>query len=132
MARKSREFLTPDLTPLIDVVFLLLIFFLVSSVFKKEEFALLLKLPVTEQGEGNTKKVEEITIELTADEVAFNGEKMDFPELTDKLKNFEKTVVVNIRADEEVRYKNLVNILDILQKQKKENISLITEKSSGK
>ena len=44
---KRREPLTPDLTPLIDVVFILLIFFIVSSVFKKEELALMLSLPVS-------------------------------------------------------------------------------------
>ena len=32
--------LVPDLTPLIDVVFILLIFFIVSSVIKKEELVL--------------------------------------------------------------------------------------------
>ena len=41
MARKAKRETSRLLTPLIDVVFLLLIFFLVSSVFKKEEFALL-------------------------------------------------------------------------------------------
>ena len=39
MKKRSRETLSPDLTPLIDVVFLLLIFFMVSTVFKKEELA---------------------------------------------------------------------------------------------
>ena len=33
--KKKRALLTPDLTPLIDVVFLLLIFFIVSSTFNK-------------------------------------------------------------------------------------------------
>lgn len=33
--RKRRETIAPDLTPMIDVVFILLIFFIVSSVFKK-------------------------------------------------------------------------------------------------
>ena len=33
--KKKRALLTPDLTPLIDVVFLLLIFFIVSTTFNK-------------------------------------------------------------------------------------------------
>jgi len=62
MARRHRrEQLSMDLTPLIDVVFLLLIFFLVTSVFKKDELALLLKLPKSEQGAGKEKKVEQLT-----------------------------------------------------------------------
>ena len=34
---KRRESLGLDLTPVIDVIFILLIFFIVTSVFKKEE-----------------------------------------------------------------------------------------------
>ena len=131
MARKKkrdRDFITPDLTPLIDVVFLLLIFFLVSSVFKKEEFALLLKLPVAEKGQGDNKKTNTVTIEINSEHIAVDGTKVDIPTLKTKLDAFERTVTVNIRADEEARYKKLVAVLDILQQQRKQNISLITEK----
>jgi len=130
MARKKREFITPDLTPLIDVVFLLLIFFLVSSVFKKDEYALLLNLPVTEEGEGAKKKVEELTIEINKDSYAINKESVSIADLIDKLSGYEPGVVVNIRADQESPYKNLIKVLEALQSQKKENISLITEKES--
>ncbi len=128
MARKRREQITPELTPLIDVVFLLLIFFLVSSVFKKEEFALLLNLPVTEQGEGAESKTKEITIEINNDDIAVNGKKIAAAELESTLSTYDKAVSVNIRADEEARYKRLIQVLEVLQKQKKENISLITDK----
>ncbi len=130
MARKKREFITPDLTPLIDVVFLLLIFFLVSSVFKKDEYALLLNLPVTEEGEGVKKKVEELTIEINKDSYALNKESVSITELTAKLNSYEASIVVNIRADQESPYKRLIKVLETLQSQKKENISLITEKET--
>ncbi len=128
MARKRREHITPELTPLIDVVFLLLIFFMVSSVFKKEEFALLLNLPVTEQGEGAASKVKEITIEINNDAIAVNGKKIEVSELDSTLAAYDKAITVNLRADEEARYKRLIQVLEVLQKQKKENISLITDK----
>jgi len=57
--RQRRESIAMDLTPLIDIVFLLLIFFLVTSSFKKEQLALLVKLPKAEQGAGSEKKVEQ-------------------------------------------------------------------------
>ncbi len=130
MARKKREFITPDLTPLIDVVFLLLIFFLVSSVFKKDEYALLLNLPVTQEGEGAQNKAEEITIEINKDSYAINKESVSISELITKLNSYEPSIVVNIRADQESPYKRLIKVLETLQSQKKENISLITEKES--
>lgn len=128
MAKQKRETLTFDLTPLIDVVFLLLIFFMVSSVFKKEELALLLNLPKASEGKAESSKAKEITIELKVDQIALNGKKMNIEELTEELKNFDAKVLVNLRADKKVYYQDLVQILDLLNKNKMENISLITEK----
>lgn len=129
MARRKREQLAMDLTPLIDVVFLLLIFFLVTSVFKKEEVALLLQLPKTEEGQGsNEKKMEEITIELTDNEVAFNGKKSTMEELGPSLEGSKPETLINLRVDGNVRYERLVKVLDLLSAKKLENISLITNK----
>ena len=133
MSRKSkRQMLTPDLTPLIDVVFLLLIFFMVSSVFKKEELSLLLSLPQTEQGEGKNKQQKSITIELTGQKLAYQGEKLEISQLSDKFKQLEKKTLINLRVDGQVVYDRLVRVLDMLQKNKLENISLITEKKLKK
>ena len=85
MARKSRrEYLTPDLTPLIDVVFLLLIFFMVSSVFKKEELALLLNLPKTQEGKSQTQQKSVITRELSKEDI-------------ERLEILQKAVVLNLQ-----------------------------------
>lgn len=132
MARKSRrEALTFELTPLIDVVFLLLIFFMVSSVFKKEELALLLKLPKSEQGEGEKKIIDQLTIELSADTVAIDGKKIPFDELAQSLKGRKPSTIINLRVDGNVIYDRLVQVLDLLQKNKLENVSLITEKKKS-
>ena len=66
---KKREILTPDITPLIDVVFILLIFFIVSSVFKKDELALVLNLPTSSAKEIELKQ-KEIIIELNHEKLA--------------------------------------------------------------
>jgi len=127
MARKSRrEHLIPELTPLIDVVFLLLIFFMVSSVFKKEELALLLNLPKADQGKAEAAQKEVVTIELSKDNIAFDGTKIEFEDLTDKISPLTKKTLVNLRVDGEVKYDRLVQVLDLLQKNKLENLSLIT------
>jgi biopolymer transport protein ExbD len=129
MARKSRrETLTPELTPLIDVVFLLLIFFLVSSVFKKEELALLLSLPKTEEGKGDKTLKKSVTIEMTGEQVAFEGNKLTLEELNEKLSAVSGKTLINLRVDGEVKYQRLVKVLDSLQKNKLENVSLITRK----
>ena len=65
MRKRSREASTIDLTPLIDVVFLLLIFFMVSTVFKKEELALILNLPSGETSESKSNNNKSLQIEVT-------------------------------------------------------------------
>jgi biopolymer transport protein ExbD len=130
VSRKKREAITPELTPLIDVVFLLLIFFLVSSVFKKEELALLLKLPVAQEGKGGEKKEQKpLTIELTNEKLAYNGSALSFDDLKEKLTSVAKSQFIHVRADEDLKYKRLVQLLDLLQLNRLENISLITEKT---
>jgi biopolymer transport protein ExbD len=126
--RQRRESLAMDLTPLIDVVFLLLIFFLVTSTFKKDELALLLKLPKTEQGTGSEKKIDQLTIELSDDQIAVNGKKASMEELPAIFEKTQKETLVNLRVDGDVKYTRLVKVLDSLQAHKLENISLITDK----
>ena len=128
--RSKREFIAPELTPLIDMVFLILTFFLVTTVFKKDELALLLKLPKTEQGAGEGKKVDELTIELSDSEIAVNGKKSTIEELPTLFSKTEKTALVYLRVDGDVKYTRLVKVLDLLQQNKLENISLITEKGN--
>lgn len=129
MKKRSREILAPDITPLIDVVFLLLIFFMVSTVFKKEELALLLSLPQTEAGDSISTPEKQITIELSENELAFNGETLTLLELDNELQTItDKTRAVDIRIDKSVRYEKIVEVLDKLKLYELTNLSLITEK----
>lgn len=129
MKKRSREILSPDITPLIDVVFLLLIFFMVSTVFKKEELALLLNLPQTEQGESAPQQIEQIIIELSENELAYNGKEVSLEELEEEIKLIEdKTRPVDLRIDKKVRYEKIVEVLDKLKLYQLSNLSLITEK----
>ena len=127
MKRRTKESIIPDITPLIDVVFLLLIFFMVSTVFKKDELALLLSLPNSQSGVAKEEK-NNISIELSKTEIAFNGKVIKLDELSSNLKAKNKDTAVNLRVDKEVTYDRVVNILDLLKKYKLSNLSLITGK----
>lgn len=129
MKRRSRELSSPDITPLIDVVFLLLIFFMVSTVFKKDELALLLSLPKTQEGESVAAENEQIVIELGSSELAYNGEKTSIEELDPFLKKIgDKSKAIDLRVDKKVAYERLVQVLDKLKHYELTNLSLITEK----
>ena len=125
---KRHEPLVPDMTPLIDVVFILLIFFIVTSIFKKEELALLLNLPSSNAKELKVEK-EQITIELSEKKIAFKGKEVTLEVLKEELKKIkDKKRAVIVGIDEEVIYKNIVEILDILQKYQLNNLALVTNK----
>ncbi len=129
MKRRSRENSLPDLTSLIDVVFLLLIFFMVSTVFKKDELALLLDLPKTEKGEQIVDSKKIIIIELNKTEVAINGQAETLKNLGNHLSPIsDKSSPVELRIDKDVKYERVVKLLDLLKIHQLTNLSLITSK----
>lgn len=118
------------MTPLIDVVFLLMIFFMVSTVFKKDELSLLLALPKASSGESaQAQEKTLLKVELSAEELAVGGEKVEFTELPARLGNVaDKEQPVELRVDKDVRYERVVQVLDALKAAQLQNINLITEK----
>lgn len=123
---KRREALGLDLTPLIDVVFILIIFFIVSSTFKDEKAILNLTLP-SSQGENLKIEKKQISLELSKDALAYDGEKIDFITLQNKLENIkdkQKPIIVNI--DSSVPYNRVVELLNILQLNELNNLALVT------
>ncbi|NQY92885.1 MAG: biopolymer transporter ExbD [Campylobacteraceae bacterium] len=129
---KRREPLAIDLTPLIDVVFILLIFFIVSSVFKKEELALILDLPSSHAKEVEVD-VKQVAIELSPKELAYKGKVVSKQELEEILENIkDKKQSVIFRIDKKVTYERVVIVLDLLQKHNLNNLALITEEETAK
>jgi biopolymer transport protein ExbD len=119
------------MTPLIDCVFLLLVFFLVTSVFKQDESVLKLILPET-QTETKRDTPEGLYIELSETELAFNGQRGTPDELREKASTVQnKKSPVAIKIDKGTTYERIAVILDILQVQKLYNIQLINEMESA-
>ena len=130
MAKRTRR-IRPDMTPLIDCVFLLLVFFLVTSVFKQDESVLKLILPET-QTETKRDTPEGLYIELSETELAFNGQRGTPDELREKAAAVQnKKSPVAIKIDKGTTYERIAVILDILQVQKLYNIQLINELENG-
>lgn len=128
MNKRTRETATPDITPLIDVVFLLLIFFMVSTVFKKDELALLLNLPKTTKGNAEKQNQKTVYIELSPKEVAFNGKKTTIEGIDEHISTItKKSTPIDLRIDKTVQYDRVVRLLDHLKKYELTNLSLITD-----
>jgi biopolymer transport protein ExbD len=125
---KPREEVKPQMqiAPMIDCVFLLLIYFMVSSTLDKQEADLSFQLPgVVEQTESLDMPDEQI-IEIRADgQVIVNEFPYDTPgsrrftELSAMLKRFKQAsdsnkveAVVTIAPDEAVQHQAIVRVMD--------------------
>jgi biopolymer transport protein ExbD len=126
---KRRSFGTPEITPLIDVVFLLLVFFMVSSVFKRQEPSLALKLPES-SSITTVAEEKELKIEMTPDATALNGEGCTLEELGGRLSLLApQRLPVVLYIDETVSYKRIMALFDLLQKHGFSDLALISEKA---
>lgn len=109
-----------DLTPMIDVVFQLILFFLVSTTFAVLP-AINVNLPESETSQAQS--IAGITITATATgKLFFNDEKITIQSMDKKLKNFDtegkkrEEYSVTLEADEKVTNGTIVKIFDVLRK----------------
>ena len=111
---------TVDLIPMIDVVFQLILFFLVSTTFAILP-AISVKLPSSETAEGASFDSITITAQ-TNGTIWFNDTKVSLEELETTLSNFgtgevEKSKFpIMLEADEMVTNGTIVKIFDVLRK----------------
>lgn len=116
-ARRARSDVEVNLTPLIDVVFLLLIFFMVSTTFTRETH-LSIDLPEA-SGEASDAKPEQVEIAITkGGEYAVNGVTLVNNELDTLKTALEKTaggdtaVPLIITADSSTPHQAVVTAMD--------------------
>jgi biopolymer transport protein ExbD len=75
-----------DLTPMIDVVFLLIIFFMVGTKFAEWERTIALNVPELSDGGALTETPEARTVNVYSDgTITFHGEAVTLVQLTEKL-----------------------------------------------
>jgi len=117
LRKKSRPEYLVDITPLIDVVFLMLIFFMVSTTFNVSS-SLKLDLP-SSKAKAEQKKVEQVTVSINADGRFFvQDEAVKDSDLRKRILNVTKgnpNMRVILRADAETHHKRVVYVLDTLR-----------------
>ena len=117
-----------DMTPLMDIIFLVLIFFMVGTTFEMNR-SLKMNLPETLTAEGNLSE-NKILLEADIDgNIAVNGQRVDLASLSETILNLSptETTEVYIMGDENVPYKTIVQIMDIVKILGLEQISLVTD-----
>lgn len=105
-----------NLTPMIDVVFQLLIFFMVATTFLDPEKEIGIELPEAAAGEAPDTEREELVINVFADgRIVMSGQELPTGELLNALKaaaHADPQIPVSIRGDKLVHHENIVQVMD--------------------
>lgn len=100
-----------DLTPLIDVVFMLLIFFIMTTTFSKPMLDIV--LPVSETAEQPAERMPELLISVTAEGKIFHNDvELGKDALIALLDSREKDLL-NLFIDEKAPFNAFVSIVDV-------------------
>ena len=121
-----------QLAPMIDIVFLLLIFFIVTWQFTRSETELNVSVPTAEEGSELNRPKGEIIINVLPDgTIRVEGLTVNLPQLHEKLaaiaKQYENQPV-RIRGDAKAEYQHIVEVIDTCQKAGIWNISFATQR----
>ena len=117
-----------DITPMIDLVFLLVIFFMVTSSLGKIS-SINVNLPRAEKSDENISG--EVIVSINKDnEIFFNDVKVNLNQIREeakKLSDFKGKII--IRADKETNYESVVSVIDSLNKEGIKNFVLAAVKN---
>ena len=116
-----------DIAPLIDIVFLLLVFFMLTSTFIVQE-AVELELP--ESSSSSNIDITPIIISLNKlGQIAINGEVIELnrlqPLLKARLKETENSAIT-LKSDAKIEVQQLLNVMDEVRAAGGSNIALAT------
>jgi len=121
-----------QLAPMIDIVFLLLIFFIVTWQFTKSETELSVSVPTAQEGAEPERQGGEIVINILGDGIIrVEGTTVDLEQLLEKLSQIAvqfENQPVRIRGDGDVAYQRIVEVIDTCQKAGIWNISFATQR----
>ena len=121
-----------QLAPLVDVLLLLLIFFLLTWNAARNENELDVKLPSATAAKENAAPAGPVVVNVKTDgTVVVNRRTLSAPELTELLQNLvqlDSQQAVVLRGDETGAYKHVVDVLNICSQAGVSNVAFATAK----
>jgi biopolymer transport protein ExbD/biopolymer transport protein TolR len=127
--RKKREAPRVDLTSMVDVVFLLLIFFMISTTFV-ETPGITVKLPES-SSQQRKQEVKEVKVYLSKDgRIYLDDEELDQAELRRRIAAYgaqAKTMTFLLLADKEALHGKVVALMDLAKETGFEKLAIATE-----
>jgi biopolymer transport protein ExbD len=119
-----------QIAPMVDIVFLLLIFFLVTWNFARYETELDVVVPTAREGQETRRAVGEVILNVRADgTIVMNRREMTPDELRQALERISALYpdqAVVLRGDENVSYREIVAVLDVCRSANIWNVAFAT------
>lgn len=115
--RRRREITELELTPLIDVIFQLLIFFMITTSFTSSP-GMAIQRPKAKNGTPLEKKRYTVLVPKGSEgSVVFQGKRFSYDEFKQKLEELYKTspdIQIAIDADRTVHHQHVVKVMDLI------------------
>ncbi len=106
-----------QIAPMVDVLLVLLCFFILTWNFARKEMELDVKVPTAEHGGEPVLDVNQTVLNLKADgSMVMNTKPITFDELGDRMATLAKInpdYAIILRGDENVAYKHVAHVLDV-------------------
>lgn len=119
-----------QIAPMVDIVFLLLIFFLVTWNFARYETELDVKVPTAKEGKESRRAVGEVIINVKSDgAIVMNRRELTPAELRatlEKISGLYPDQAVVLRGDQSADYRHIVAVLDICREANIWNVAFAT------
>jgi biopolymer transport protein ExbD len=135
---KRRVGIRIDMTPMVDVAFLLLIFFMVTTVFRTPQ-ALEINLPPDKEAKVNVAQSKVLTVRVLPDRAYWKHgtdpwARTDVEKIASvfKIWSSDANTIVLIQIDRDAKFNNMVKIIDELDLAKMTRFSLNTLKPEEK
>jgi biopolymer transport protein ExbD len=119
-----------DLIPMINIVFLLLIFFMLTATTPSKE-GTKVELPKARTGEKSNKQYVNVTIDKKGT-LQLEGNTITFDELPDQLEkkvNGQKNIVISIHADKVIEFELFGKVISLAKQAGAEDFILATEQA---
>jgi biopolymer transport protein ExbD len=124
-ASEDKEMTEINVTPLVDVFMVLLVIFMVTASLVYTR-VLPVKLPSSESGQGAVQTAWQLTV-LGPGRYLLNDAVMSEPGMVARIRSevaINPDIKINVAADESLRYRSVVAVLDLLKRQGVKQVAL--------
>ena len=130
--RRPPDVIGFQIAPMVDILLVLLCFFIVTWSFARKEMELDVKVPAAQSGKEPVSTVNQTVLNVKVDgSVIWNRKAVTLPELLSRLQELARLYpdyAIILRGDERTAYRAIVNVLDDCREAGIWNVAFATDK----